>query len=154
MSNLIGEAQVKIKIDKEFSNEVLSQPPYVLKIIEESILSKGCLEALLVWEETGILLDGHTRHEICKNNNVPYKLKPLPFPDRQSALQFMRQHQHERRNLTPKQRLLVIGREYNALKKAPHRPAGSKKGGQKVPLKTARGCEGARDQNQVPIVCT
>ena len=34
-------------------------------LLEQSLLRDGCRESLTVWKETGFLLDGHNRHDIC-----------------------------------------------------------------------------------------
>ena len=34
-------------------------------MLEQSLLSEGCRDPLVVWKEEGVLVDGHHRLEIC-----------------------------------------------------------------------------------------
>ena len=70
--------------------------------LESSILAEGCRDPLVVWEETGILVDGHNRYAICTAHQIPYKVKMLSFPDREAVFSWMITNQLSRRNLPPK----------------------------------------------------
>lgn len=70
-----------------------------------------------MWAETGILVDGHHRYEICTRLNLPFTVEAISFPDRQSALLFVDQHQAARRNAEENWLAYQRGKQYRAEKK-------------------------------------
>ena len=86
-----------INIDDEFKNLIppLTQEEY--NGLEESILSEGCRDALVVWNDT--LVDGHNRYRICKEHNVPFRTVEKEFENRNDALEWIIKNQFGRRNL-------------------------------------------------------
>ena len=91
-------------IDKEFASAIPPLQPADKTILEQSIRAEGCRDALIVWKQTGILLDGHNRLTICQEHNLSYKVTEIELADRQTALKWMLLNQLGRRNLTPYQR--------------------------------------------------
>jgi hypothetical protein len=87
------------KIDKEFHALIPPLQPEELAGLEAGLKKYGCLDALKVWEETGILLDGHNRLAICTRLNLAYRIETLSFADRLDAKLWMVEHQLGRRNL-------------------------------------------------------
>jgi hypothetical protein len=69
-------------------------------------------EPLIVWKETGILLDGHHRLKICDKYKITYSIKELSFPSRERAIQWVIDNQLGRRNLTDERRAYFRGKEY------------------------------------------
>jgi ParB-like chromosome segregation protein Spo0J len=69
-------------------------------------------EPLVVWKETGILLDGHHRLKICDKYKIQYFTKELSFPSRERAIQWVIDNQLARRNLTDERRAYYRGKEY------------------------------------------
>ncbi|MCB1147916.1 MAG: DNA modification methylase, partial [Leptospiraceae bacterium] len=67
--------------------------------LENSIRETGCRDPLVVWQEQGIILDGHNRYEICKRLGVDFNTKMLSFPGRDEAKLWMLKTQLGRRNL-------------------------------------------------------
>ena len=60
-----------MKIDAEFQSLI---PPLTYeekKMLEESILSEGCRDAIVVWNDT--IIDGHNRYEICKKHGIHFE---------------------------------------------------------------------------------
>lgn len=102
-----------MKIDKEFQSLIfpLSDDEYVL--LEQNIIRDGCRDALVVWKEEDILLDGHNRYKICQKHKIDFKIKPISLPDRLSAEDWIDSNQLGRRNLSPDMMRLVRGRLYN-----------------------------------------
>src|SRR6266446_172338 len=72
--------------------------------LEASILAEGCRDALVIWKETGILLDGHNRYEICQRLGKKFRVHELSFPARLDAKIWLIQNQFNRRNLNEYQR--------------------------------------------------
>lgn len=101
------------------------------KQLENNLLEHGCKDPLTIWlttekvagiseAETSIyvILDGHNRFEICKNNQIDFKISsPLKFETMDMAKDYMINHQLGRRNLNPEQISYFRGLKYLSLKK-------------------------------------
>lgn len=79
--------------------------------LERQLKAEGCRDALVAWKQTGILLDGHNRKEICEANGLGYRVDWIDLPDRETALLWQIRHQRGRRNLTDDQRAVQAHRE-------------------------------------------
>lgn len=88
--------------------------------LEASLLADGCRDALVVWREEGLLLDGHNRKRICDEYGLAYRTTEVSLPDRDSAVAWMLRNQLGRRNLHPDAASLMRGRLYNMQKTAGH----------------------------------
>lgn len=97
--------------------------------LEQNILAHGCQDALVLWEtsdfELGrgeselsvyILVDGHNRFQICKQNNVDFKIMLKTFDGIESVKDYMIDLQIGRRNLTLEEESYYRGLKYNAQK--------------------------------------
>ncbi len=108
----------RLRIDPEFQAAI---PPLITQEyadLEAMLLADGCRDALVVWQETGLLLDGHNRYAICQKHTLPFSTQGLTLPTRDAALDWIDANQLGRRNLTPDQASLLRGRRYNRAKKA------------------------------------
>jgi len=115
--------EINFRIDPEFQAQI---PPISLDekaILEASLLADGCRDALVVWQEEGLLVDGHNRFEICQKHGLQYPVIGMSFKDREAALDWIDSNQLGRRNLTPDQMKLIRGRRYNRMKKREGRPS-------------------------------
>ena len=86
-----------MKIDAEFQSLI---PPLTYeekKMLEESILSEGCRDAIVVWNDT--IIDGHNRYEICTKHNIPFETVNRDFYSRNDAIEWIIKNQFGRRNL-------------------------------------------------------
>ena len=86
-----------MKIDVEFQSLI---PPLTYeekKMLEESILSEGCRDAIVVWNDT--IIDGHNRYEICTKYNIPFETVNHDFDSRNDAIEWIIKNQFGRRNL-------------------------------------------------------
>ena len=86
-----------MKIDVEFQSLI---PPLTYeekKMLEESILSEGCRDAIVVWNDT--IIDGHNRYEICTKYNIPFETVNRDFDSRNDAIEWIIKNQFGRRNL-------------------------------------------------------
>jgi N6-adenosine-specific RNA methylase IME4 len=95
-----------MRIDPEFRSLI---PPLLAEELNQlvnSILSEGCRDPLVVWQEEGILLDGHNRLSICETAGVSYETREISLPDRLEAMIWIRRNQISRRNLTDDQRAM------------------------------------------------
>ena len=94
-------------IDPEIAKQCSALTADELGALRQSIEAEGCRDALVVWAETGILLDGHNRLAICEALPRPYQTTTLSFGDRLDAMIWVLMNQSARRNLTDDQRALV-----------------------------------------------
>ena len=95
-----------MNIDKEFQSLI---PPLTAEEyagLEESILSEGCRDALVVWGDT--LIDGHNRYEICTKHGIPFDTVEMDFPTRDDVKLWMMRNQLARRNLNDMQRISIV----------------------------------------------
>jgi hypothetical protein len=98
--------------------------PEELDQLTTNLLQYGCRDALIVWQEEQILLDGHHRLHICEQHSLPYPIQELSLPDMEAARLWMIANQLGRRNLTPDQMAYYRGEQYNLQK---HRHGGNRK---------------------------
>ena len=84
--------------------------------MSESIQAEGCRDPLLVWKGHNIVLDGHTRRDLCIEHKKQVKVREVELPDEKAAVEYILQIQRQRRNLTREAMSYFRGREYNAVK--------------------------------------
>lgn len=106
-----------ISIDNEFKSLIPPLSDEERARLESNLAADGCRDPLVVWDEKGILLDGHNRHEICTRLDIPFSTTRLSFDTRDDAADWIESNQLGRRNLTPDQRSILRGRMYNREKK-------------------------------------
>jgi hypothetical protein len=135
---LDGVVGRELHVDEEFRALIPPLTDEQRRDLEENLRRDGCLDALIVWAEQQVLLDGHNRKEICDRYGIDYDTRELSLPDREAAADWIEAHQLGRRNLTSEQMSLLRGRRYNRLKKqhGGDRRSGDSSG-QSEPLKTA-----------------
>ena len=104
-------------VDPEFKALLPALTPDQREGLERAILADGILTPLVVWEEAGVLLDGHNRLEIAEREGVPFATRAVKLASREAAIEWIFANQRDRRNLTPDQLALVMGRHFNKAKK-------------------------------------
>jgi len=109
-----------LRVDSEFEAICPPLSPDEYENLEAAIVTEGCRDALVVWAENDILLDGHNRKRICEKYGLNYKVTNIELPDREAAIQWIILNQLGRRNLHPDAASLLRGRLYNSQKQAPH----------------------------------
>jgi len=100
-------------IDGEIRDLIEPLTPHERGTLKANVERDGCRDALVGWKETGILLDGHNRREICeahKPDPIPVVVEWLSFPNREAAIAWVLAHQLGRRNITPEHRAYLIGK--------------------------------------------
>lgn len=113
-----GSSITVLKVLKDF---ILPLSKEEFNILEQSILSDGCRDPLIVWQKpdgTNILVDGHNRFRICQKHGLPYKIKKLGFSDMDQVKDWMLDNQMGRRNLTPDQMSYYRGVKYLSIRQA------------------------------------
>lgn len=117
-----------ITIDPEFQTMIPPLDGKTLAQLEENLVEAGgARDPLVVWKVDGkkILLDGHNRFAICNQKGLFFNVEELQLPDRESAKDWIDRHQIGRRNMTPEQLALLLGRRYNRTKKEKGAPIGN-----------------------------
>ena len=123
------------QIDEEIAALIPPLDDSELEHLEASLLDEGCRDPLVVWQETGILLDGHHRLALCERHGLAYRLQYLSFATRDEALAWVIRNQLGRRNLTLYQRArlalalrpLLAARARARREQAPGAPRGTKR---------------------------
>ena len=105
-----------IQIDSEFQSLIPPLQAEELAQLEANILADGCRDPLVAWGN--VLVDGHNRYSICSKHGLPFDVVQIEFADREAAMDWMDANQLGRRNITPDQFTLLLGRRYNRAKKA------------------------------------
>lgn len=109
-------------IDKEFKQLVDRLDDSEFEGLERKILEEGFKEPVVVWEEEGILIDGHNRVAICEKHNIECGKRYISLPDRNAAKNWIADNQLSRRNLHPNRMSYLRGTKYNIAKKMVGRP--------------------------------
>ena len=109
---------INLKIDSEFQSHIPPLTNDEFKQLEENILKEGKLiSPLIVWGNT--LVDGHNRYAILqKHPEIYFSTMPLRFENREEAIAWICRNQLGRRNLSPEQKRYLLGKQYEAEKKA------------------------------------
>ena len=92
-----------MKIDQEFKSLIPALTNDEYKQLEENIISEGCRDALVTWNDT--LVDGNNRYEICTKNNIPFKTVAIEFENREEVIEWIIKNQFGRRNLSKSVRI-------------------------------------------------
>jgi len=114
-----------IRIDEAIRRALLPLREEEFQLLEQSVLADGIRDPLVVWNRDGeyVLLDGHHRYQLAQKHGLDFSTVEMEFADESEAVQWVLRNQLARRNLTDEQRTLILGRYYNQMKLAPHRPS-------------------------------
>ena len=112
--NIIERLSREITIDPEFAALIPPLTPDEFSGLEQSILSEGCRDSIIVWDN--LIIDGHNRYKICTEHNIPYRVETKDFKSRDEAILWMLQNQLSRRNLNDFQRVEIVRRFEEAVK--------------------------------------
>jgi len=75
----IKEDGIPFKTSSEFGKFLNVLTEEELDKLEKKIIKEGCRDALVVWKEKNLLLDGYHRLYFCQKHNKPYKVVKLSF---------------------------------------------------------------------------
>jgi hypothetical protein len=127
-----------LKVDPAFQRLIPLQSRGEYLALERSIRAEGCRDALLVWKGRGVVLDGHTRRDLCIFLKKQVKVREVELPDERAAVAYILEIQRQRRNLTREAMSYFRGAEYNAVKQSRGgRRQGRPAKGQSAPSVTA-----------------
>lgn len=100
-----------LKIDPEFQAKIPPLAEEEFKQLEENILAAGeVYDSIVTWN--GTIVDGHNRWRIIQLHpeaNIKYQTKEVCFANRWEAIEWMCSNQLGRRNITRRQRMMLIG---------------------------------------------
>lgn len=118
---IIQETDVKrnIVILPELQNLIAPLTDEELQLLEQSILTEGCREAIYLWENKGefTIVDGHNRFRICQKHQIDFKFEIKNFSDIEEVKNWMINNQLGKRNLTEQQKSYLRGLRYLSEKK-------------------------------------
>ena len=97
-------ADWNLKVDDEFKKLLDPQCNDERAIFEDSLLNEGCRDALVIWREPRIIVDGHNRFGFCSEHGIPFGVVEMDFADRDEAKMWIIKNQLARRNLPPHRR--------------------------------------------------
>lgn len=79
----------------------------------------GARDPIVVWKETGEIVDGHNRYDICKLHGLNFNTAEMSFKDLAAVKEWMLENQLHRRNLSPLRQTYFLGLLYNNSKQDP-----------------------------------
>ena len=91
----------ELKINEALEHVMPPLQEMELTLLTQSLLTEGCRDSLVIWKETGELVDGHNRYRICQENNIPFKYIDMSFEDETAAKHWIIKNQLSRRNVPP-----------------------------------------------------
>ena len=95
-----------LKIDPELEHLFPPLAEETLHGLTKSIINDGCIEPIVVWNET--IIDGHNRYRICWENSIPFEYIEKKFLDKEDAKLWMFKKQSNRRNIPAFQRCELV----------------------------------------------
>lgn len=97
---------IELIIDPEFKALISPLTARELKNLEDSLITDGCIDPLVVWN--GTIIDGHNRYEICSSRNINFDVHEMNFKSRDEAILWILSNQLSRRNLNDFQRIELV----------------------------------------------
>ena len=110
-----------LRIDPELRDLIPQLTEKEFNQLRENIERDGCRDPITAWRHNGsgaVILDGHNRFEICQEIGSAFRVNYMEFAERDQAVLWMINNQLGRRNLTREDFNMLVGRKYNATKKA------------------------------------
>lgn len=109
-----------ITIKEELKSLIPPLAPDEYAKLEQSILSEGCRDALIIWKDENkqyILVDGHNRHQICTKHDLDFKVQLMDFDGIEQVSDWMVDNQLGKRNVTEETKSYLRGIQYNREKR-------------------------------------
>jgi hypothetical protein len=123
-----------VKVDDEFRDLCPKLDASEREQLARNLEAEGCRDALLVWGDDNVLVDGHNRLTICKEKGLHPRIVRIDLSDRAAAINWIIANQLGRRNLNAAQRTYLIGKR-QLVEKASH--GGARSRSQSDTLKSA-----------------
>lgn len=87
----------QLKISPVFRDLIPPLSPDEVSVLEASILSEGCRDAIITWD--GTIVDGHNRYSICNKHSIKYRTAEKSFASEDEAKIWIIKNQFGRRNI-------------------------------------------------------
>jgi hypothetical protein len=111
---LLQGTELNISINDELRTYVDPLTPAEHEALERSLLTEGCREALILWQD--VLIDGHNRYAICTQHGIPFRtVQNDKFESIEDVKLWMIDNQLARRSVTDFQRGLMALRKKEIL---------------------------------------
>ena len=68
-----------LQINKSLEHAMPPLQEMELGLLTQSLIKEGCRDPLVVWKETGELVDGHNRYRVCRENSIPFTYIEMSF---------------------------------------------------------------------------
>lgn len=91
-------------------------------LLQEAIKREGLRDPIVIWEETGAILDGNNRNEICDALKIKPVFRKVSLKNRQAAELWIITNQLGRRNLHPNHYAYFEGLRFERTKHPKGRP--------------------------------
>jgi hypothetical protein len=93
-------------IDPELSAYLPPQSESEARAHEELILATGRADRpILVWQERGVVIDGHHTLAVCLRHKLPWSPEFMSFENGDEAKAYMLKRQEARRNMSPDEKV-------------------------------------------------
>jgi hypothetical protein len=102
-------------IDPEFAQLIPRPSEEELTELLECLMRDGCRDPIVTWD--GIVIDGHNRYRLCKENGIPFSICEMHFDHRDDVIVWMIQTQLGRRSLTAYTRTQLVLKKEQMLKR-------------------------------------
>lgn len=102
------------KINSEFAFFIKPLSEEERSKLRASIIEDGIREPIILWEETGDIVDGHNRYDISKELKIPCPTRVKSFKSADDVLIWMADNQLGRRNANEETKAFLRGKEYLA----------------------------------------
>lgn len=102
----------EIIINEEFAKLLPKQTEEQYTRLRASIIAEGCRDPLVVWKHHDVLLDGHTRLEICDAEGIEYRTVEMEFASATEAKAWVVRNGLARRHMTKDQLDYYRGLQY------------------------------------------
>lgn len=122
----------QLTVNPEIAKTLRKQTDAERLKLEFLILRDGIQDPVVVWKETGEILDGHNRVDIAAGNNAYGTVLDRPedeyvsLPDLDAAIEYVLERQEGKRNATPQDLSYSRGKLYDRRKKKQGAPEGNK----------------------------
>jgi DNA-binding XRE family transcriptional regulator len=87
-----------LKVESEFAGLINPLSEGEHEELSSELKKNGCIDPIVTWR--GIIVDGHNRYKICKENDIPFTSKEIDLPNREAVKEWIITNQLARRNLS------------------------------------------------------
>lgn len=108
-------AMPRLLIDNDIRNALRPLSDEEKRRLHASLSAEGCRDKLTAWRQAhgpAVLVDGHHRKDYCDKKKIKYEVDEREFASKEDAIQWAKDHQEGRRNLSPEELSYHRGKRY------------------------------------------